>query len=679
MKDFYFKNNHIFSNIKKLFFVIGLLVLFLFSYRGNVAHLRLRNAVYGFSPVDYIEIKTNPELAIRRFPNGVEQLKNSYLFFFYEQANKIGISTEEFQHFVIALSILLFIISLLYFSYTILPRAPSEVHFLIILFALTTDLLNHDLARFGLVTSLSLGQMYGFATSFFLLATTAAFKSKWHITWPLIGLIYLFHPATALYTAFTCSAVLLIDLGAVTERKFWYGWFFGIGIAFLWSVFVLKPTLSGSIMSSKDWINWSRFGNAHWYPFSLSVFKEEHFRRITPFLSLFIIGLTSLRYSSFISKEIRKKLLVSFVSLSIMTILGLLASVYILSPSIIKISLHRSSTYILLFSLPLAITLLWDDFTSDSIIKASIALLCLVTPIIGRRYVTTTIIGTWGVPLFFSIFRYELEFFGSFFDSNKKEKNFQLIDFLIQGVTLFAISVFLFLVKQHIALWNHPAFTTQLNLIYIAISTVIILGLIERIGVFNFYIKKIYSYVFILLLLYWGTTSIMHKRITLLPWRNISKAEAYYATQVWARNNTEKSALFMVDPNIDYGWEAYSKRAKFGSFRDLIHTGWLYSGSQQTFEEGMRRIRLFNVEPEGYLNRSIENQKKSVGSEYREFELDVSKTYYTFEGIDLENIAASEGIDYFVFDKRKIKKSLDMLVVYENEHFIIYKAQLERK
>lgn len=337
MQSFYCGNRSLILKAKKFIFIAGLLIIFFFSAKSNMAHLRLRNAVYGFSPVDYIQITTNSELAVNRFPSGVEQLKNSILFYFYELANKIGITPECSQRFIIIISILIFSLSLLYFSYTVFPRAPDEVHFLIVLLALATDLLNHDLARFGLVSSLSLGQMYGFAGTFSLLAITMTYRSKWHVAWFFVGLAYLFHPATAIYTALTCGAVLLIDFQKITEKKFWCGLILGVGIVLLWSVFILSPSLSQPIvMSSKDWINWSRFGNVHWYPFSLSVFKEEHFRRITPLMSLFILGLTSLRYSTTISVKIKEKLFVSFVSLSIMTTLGLLASSYLLLPSIIS-------------------------------------------------------------------------------------------------------------------------------------------------------------------------------------------------------------------------------------------------------------------------------------------------------------------------------------------------------
>lgn len=322
----------------------------------------------------------------------------------------------------------------------------------------------------------------------------------------------------------------------------------------------------------------------------------------------------------------------------------------------------------------MTIDLLWKDLKSNSVIKASIALLCLIAVIIGRRYLSTAIIGAYGVPLFLSILRYELEFFVY----NKDNNIIQSIDYFIQGIVFIAILIFSFLIKEHIALWNDPAFITKLNLIAISLTITILIKLVEKSKIFSFDIRRIYSYLLVLLFVYLGITNILSRSITQVPWKNIDKADAYYETQVWARGNTQESDLFMVDPSIDYGWEAYSKRAKFGSFRELIHTGWLYTGNGLIFEEGMRRIRLFNVEPEDYLRRSLENQKKSVGPEYREFASAVDQAFYTFEDMDLENIAVGEGIAYFVFDKKKITKTIGLPVAYENEYFIVHKHTPKR-
>ena len=56
----------------------------------------------------------------------------------------------------------------------------------------------------------------------------------------------------------------------------------------------------------------------------------------------------------------------------------------------------------------------------------------------------------------------------------------------------------------------------------------------------------------------------------------------YRDTQVWARENTPRDALFLVDPvvrhpGVGYGWRDYSRRSSFGNLREWLYAGWSYS------------------------------------------------------------------------------------------------------
>lgn len=643
---------------KKLLFLSGLLIVIVFSAKSNLAYLTLRNAVGGFSPVDYIQIISNPEISETRFPNGVENLTNSLIFHVYEAASKIGINPEDCQRIVIVVSVIFFAFSLLFFSYTLLPRSPILVHFLTVLFGLATDVLNHDLSRFETVNSLSLGQMYGYATACALIAIAFAFKSQWIKCWPMIGVTFTLHPAIAVYTTVVCSAITITNIHQLANKKFWTGWILGVLIAFFWMFFVISPSMSGyPLMSSEIWVNWSRFANYHWYPFSLPVFKQEHFRRITPLLSLMILAFTRLRMISEVSWETKKIWIASLISLVLLTVLGLFATLYSNNPNIIKISLHRSSVFILIICLPLSLDLLVRDLMSSSLFRVFIGCLLLITPLIG----------VWGFPLFFSILRYEIEFFHSSFALFKE----RYIDFLAQGIVTLALIMVSFLLANSFAIWNHPAFISKISIIIFSIIFAVIVLFFQKFSLLFVSLRTLINVVLIVFCVLWGIFSMIKVGTKLLPWGNLEKATDYYKAQLWAKENSKPGSLFMVDPDINYGWEAYSQRPKYGSFRDLVHAGWAYTGNSLVFNEGLRRIRLLGVEPSEYLLRSLQNRKLSVGPEYSECAKEVQKAFYLLDDTAFKSLSKKEGIDFFVAEKQQMINA-QMHVVYENAHFCIY-------
>ena len=73
------------------------------------------------------------------------------------------------------------------------------------------------------------------------------------------------------------------------------------------------------------------------------------------------------------------------------------------------------------------------------------------------------------------------------------------------------------------------------------------------------------------------------------------RSSAYNETQVWAKINTRKDALFMIDPNFD-GWRDVSQRASFGTANEWLHKAWLYDSDFKLFIEGQRRATLLNID-----------------------------------------------------------------------------------
>lgn len=655
--------------LQRLAFFLGMLVLLLVSAKSNLAYLTLRNAVGGFSPVDYVQITSNPQAFENRFPNGVEVLGNSLVFHIYELAYHVRLDPELVQRMIIVLTVFLFAFSLYFFSRSLLPSAPRVVHFLTVLFGLGTHVLNHDLARFSDFAGLPFGQMYGFAAVGALLAIGWAFRESWAKCWMLVGVVFIFHPSMAIYTFFACGAVAFAKPRVILTKSFWRGSFTGLAIALIWAVLIILPSLRDfPVMSTEDWINWSRFGNFHWYPFSLQVFQQEHFRRITPLLSIILLAFLRLRDDGEITKEGKIKWIFAFSSLLILTISGLLASLYVSSPTVMKISLHRASMFLLALSLPLSLSLLWSGLEKGKLAEFFLACVLLLSPVIGQPSGIPFLKGTWGFPLFFSIFLCGVDYY-----YQPRKTTGWYLNFLICAVIFVAVLMTGFLLFRSYANWDHPAFMGYLSVIVFSLIFALTIFILPRISRQVFPQKTQWLFFLVTLCVIFNAASTLKSSASLVPWRNLEKATAYYEAQLWAKGNTEPGSLFWVDPGINYGWEGYSQRPKFGSFRDWIHTGWLYTGNRLNFDEGLRRVRLLGVEPSHFLLKSLENGKISVGPDYREFEREVQKAFYSLNENTFKKIAAKEGIRYVVLDKQKTK-GLPLPSVYENTYFVIYRV-----
>jgi hypothetical protein len=641
-----------------IFIGLGLMLLVAFSTWNNLNNLTLRNAVGGFTPLEYVDRVTYPENYANNFENGVLTLNTSLLFHFYEAAYKANISPERFQRFVIVLSVILFAGVLWYFSSVILPNAPPLVHLLTVMFGLATDVLNHDLARFGNFAELHMGQMYAPAAICAVFAITCAFRRSWVGCFIAIGLAFCFHPIMGILGGLICGAMLLTALDQLKEANTWIGGIAGFLMAGAWYVFVIQPSLTSyEVMDTGAWVAWARFGSFHWFPFSLEVFGSEHARRVSPLLAIFILALTRLVEPPFPS-TCRRMWYAAVLCAVVLTCLGLLASLHPISPTIIKLALHRASMFILLLSLPLALHLLINDLKSGNNINRLLALVLLITPVVG---------GAPGFPLLYAALRFGTELWQS---THKRS----LPVYLGVAVTLFALFLCVYLIYSLNVKWADAAFVSRLSVfIFAAIIA-------STLVVFKWMNKDVAGQVIVVLgVLFCLIFSLYNLAVSAFPQtlRSLSQADrardsAYLDVQLWANQNTPPDTLFMIDPAGTYGWRDYSQRPSFGVLREWIHTSWLYTGNKENFNEGMRRVQILGINPYEYLQRSLGGARKSGGYEYeyRRLVRDVRTQYNSLKPADFVKLAQQEKIDFFVFEKKQLNQAPSR-VFYENKYYVV--------
>jgi hypothetical protein len=144
----------------------------------------------------------------------------------------------------------------------------------------------------------------------------------------------------------------------------------------------------------------------------------------------------------------------------------------------------------------------------------------------------------------------------------------------------------------------------------------------------------------------------------------------YKAAQLWARANSDRDALFMVDPGIYYGWRDYSRRSSFGNLREWLHMSWVYTADADAFREGLRRFGEFGIDLKPYLD-----QRPSATRGTAALTVAVRKRYNEADDGWRRGIAGRYGIDYFVILKSEWKSGSDLPVAYENRSFLILRAR----
>jgi len=145
---------------------------------------------------------------------------------------------------------------------------------------------------------------------------------------------------------------------------------------------------------------------------------------------------------------------------------------------------------------------------------------------------------------------------------------------------------------------------------------------------------------------------------------------AYMNAQLWAKENTAPTALFMVDPTIYYGWRDFSQRSSFGNLREWLHTSWLYDSKKNNYEEGLRRTSEFGVFAPDYVHESPPLDGFSKINEV------IGDRFYSNDTDWFKRVSAKYAIDYLVMKKGRIKNHLLLPIAYENDFFIVYRLSV---
>lgn len=644
--------------------VIGVVAIAILTAICCSRGIDLVNSWNGWAPPSYVWASKDSEtfLKLDFMQEHNLHIGNSLAMRIYPLVHTLfGIDPEITQYIFIFVTALLYAASLWMLTSTLIPRVSHVVLWLVVGMALLTEAANGDLARFG-QANLSLGQAYGFAIPLQVITLALSLRGRLLSAGAVLGLLACVHLTLGAITTAIVAVMLFWQPMVRRDWRFWTAGCIVMTCTLAWAFGIVDVGENYERIETNAWVLWERFSNYHWFPFDNGIFTREHYFGLTPFLALAILA-SCCSFAEMPTPTVRRRWIVGLASSAIITIIGLVVSLYPVSQQLVMLALHRASGITLLLLLPMAVLGLVRFMERDNALSGAIAAMLIAGPFLGTK----------GIPLFpvllLAAFR---------FVSRGQDELLRWQRRLVFTLSATVVGYTLFLIYAGHASVGDVAFVGLCKAWLAAGAFFIIKIVLLLSGRWKPYpecVARTVIMIFIVVFLWHG----VDRNWQLHPKVPQAEAKAYLATQKWARENTSRHALFMPDPAHAYGWKDYSRRASYGNIRDWTHSVIAYRSDMAKFAEGIRRARRLGVDPETYLARSVASSSVYPGcAEYNRMLQDIRSAYYGLSGVELLNLARDERIDYFVFEL-KYTNVLQLKPVYQNTHFVICEPVLKKK
>ncbi len=604
---------------------------------SQIQVLELFLANVGSSPLHFVYSTLDPVVSASDWPTGTRNLGKSLPINIYSW---FGLNTDinliKVMNVYIAIEIIIMLGAYVYFFKVCNTDNTIVLAIIFTLIVSLTAFQNMNLARFAY--PFVWGLYYSAASALRILGIALVFKNK---PWPAsiaLALSMLVHPLIGLIGVIAASAVVA-SRGLSDLKKYLLPAVIMVVITTTWFLFNFGgDEISSGAIPEEHWFALTKIFNAHWYPSFIGVFTSLSQYHFLPLLSLLLIysvgGIYNKKNNFILNKEIN----VIVAVLSVVTLFGLIVSYFEINPFLVKLSLHRASDLLAVVVFIPVLHYLWSDICSTGVVRKSLALLLLLSPVMSSKYP--------GFPVVLSLI-YTLPMVIKL----NQEKSF--------GAPRLALLVWLIVL---FILFNHIVEGYPGNYIFISVSLWVIPFLLLV------FLSKKYSNIYILMILVWVGISIpvLNAERNLKYKREQNKAK--YDMQLWARNNTANDALFMLDPTSYGGWRDISHRASFGTVKEWLHNAWLYDSDSRLYKEGLRRFSLLDLNPESFYSFNTRNKA------YKSIRLSARMKYYNANHEFFKVLAEQENIDYFVFELKFMKnKDYSLNCVYKNNYYTICK------
>ncbi|WP_299866607.1 hypothetical protein [uncultured Hoeflea sp.] len=498
------------------------------------------------------------------------------------------------------------------------------------------------------------GQFYGYADALAFVALAAYLRGRWiFVTLALIA-AFAVHPIKAVMPSVFIGAAVLANIRSELTIKSVASGICVALFAVYWALFRLKLGGAAGVANIPDdvFIAYTRIQQYHWYPAVTGIISSAQGTGLVPFFAALIMALTAgLRTD--LPQKIKSAFLAGFFALFLLTAWGIYNSIDLRSAFLIKLCLIRASEFM---------------------VQLSPFLICLA------------IYQTWRGKdwLWFAIFIGFL--LAAMFPNTQPSYSLAFCAaglFLIQSLSqrkagfsaaLLALTVSVFFLITQFVWWRFPGSSNPLfysssailvaAVCYLALTVPVPRQLLPWKAVV---IANAFSLVFLSGAFAW----LLHYS-TLQADMNF--ARPYYEAQKWANRSTDKTALFMVDPCLNYGWRDFSERSSIGTPREWYMTGWGYVSDLRVFRWGQDIGQTLGMDLTGMLPKREEEAGLQIGPICEQ----ARELYYDDSRAPLRRMHEKYGIDYFVMYKDQSEELMQKYAIepaYANNHVRIISAE----
>jgi hypothetical protein len=612
----------------------------------RTANLAEAGAFFGYSPAGLADpVRFSPEFLAKDFPGGEDELLKSLPMLLYPLVGSLGISGIALFKVMMPLEIAAVVIGSYIATRLLRPGSTPIGALLVGLCLFAGSFVNFSLARWG---HPSFGTPYNFAYGLGLVGTAFLItgKARWGAL--LMALAFMVHPLIALLMLMFAGSAILSDFRRYQKRSLIEAAGIFTAAAGAWIVFSMRDAgVTGSEIPADLYIGLTRIMSFHWYPVTLGVFGRLLVDTIVPYTSFCLLLVVYLYDKKDRLAGLERQLAAGFLGMVLVTISGILISEYSGVPALIKLALHRASSIFLMMGIIVIIPGLWRDVAKGDLLRGTFALAALIMPFATLRGIPSLIALAVAVPALVQ----------SVSENPRSQRSLVYLSSLV----VFSV-VAAWLWHKGFPGWRlFDAYTGARAIGSLEAWQIAVVVGLAAIGL----LLRQPAVLLVLVGLcavYWSPSVRSFKTEAALR-----LGQDYLAVQTWARTATEPGSIFMPDPGHSYGWREGSQRPSFGAVREWLQNSFMYNSRKVIFDEGLKRFAEFGLPLDEYLHMDPNLARGEIVR-------DVRSRYYNAPKEWFAGIHERYGVEYFVFERARLKGASPLPVAYENESYIVGRA-----
>lgn len=613
----------------------------------------------GQSPIEFAHRALRPQDYQRDYSDAVDLMSASLPMNVYPWlARYCQIRPETTLKGFMLVEHALLALALMSLTRALRPQSPPIVGVLVAIIIMGSDCTRMDLANMGVYSTD--GLYYRIADALRLLAVTAMVRGRLLTAWVLLAASFTCHPIMAGVGIAFLLGYMAVTPAKLRTRSFLTGAVLAVLIAALWSLHVGSlVSASTDAESVRIWFKTAQLTNCHWFPVRAGFLTTGHMVHVIPLLALMMLAIHYATRDRQPSSPPLLNVLSGTATLALLTLLGLLFSLQEISPSLVKLCLHRADQLAITLAMVYCVAGLWEDLVRGPSWQPVAAGALLLSPF----SISPGFPLAWCLAIVYPSLRDARRF--------RLGKWESIVLLAMAGCCLAAVLGYAF--AGYVPHGNAIAgYLGSRGMFAAACLLAVLLVFVRRpVGRFALSAKAIPAAVLLLM----GTWTVRCAGSIPIHLAEMPRCEAYRQAQLWANQNTPPNTLFLVDPTIYYGWREFSERCSFGNLREWTYA-WHYAMNYAAFQEGVKRLAAFGIRLDDYLAGA-----PSVEDEFAQCDTALHGAFYGAGAQWFLTMSQEHRIDYFVMQKpylkadrrAELKKLLP--VAYENDDFLIFAAR----